>query len=282
MEITGLQLKLRRVACRVKQLDVAERLGISQAKLSLIENERREASPELVEHILAVVEELAGERGLWSPTANQHVQAQVSKARGLELLAEKLSPTNNPQELIQAMKQMALRTDTLDRPNSLQTLIVLAIGRDQEELGEEETKTLSMVETLVQSYHKQALDQAKVQFWVSVAGAMAGLVWIIYSVIAIDPAHIGTILKILPGVAMDIVAFFFLRQASETRRRATDLYDRLRSDSERLQAVALVESIEDERVRSAVKAQISLHMAGLQPSPIDLSTFLSYHTEGDS
>jgi len=81
---------------------------------------------------------------------------------------------------------------------------------------------------------------------------------------------------------MDTVAFLFFRQASETRQRATELYDRLRSDSKWSQAVALVESIEDERVRSAVKAQISLHMAGLQPSPMDLSTLLSCHTEGDS
>jgi hypothetical protein len=134
---------------------------------------------------------------------------------------------------------------------------------------------LSPVENLVQSYHKQALDQSKVQFWVSVAGAMIGFLWIIYSAIGIDPAHIGTILRILPGVVMDTVAFLFFRQASETRQRATELYDRLRSDSERSQAVELVESIEDERVRSVIKAQISLHMAGLQPSPIDLSTLVT-------
>jgi hypothetical protein len=141
---------------------------------------------------------------------------------------------------------------------------------------------LSPVENLVQSYHKQALDQAKVQFWVSVAGAMIGFLWMIYSAIGIDPARIGTVLKILPGVVMGTVAFLFFRQASETRQRATELYDRLRSDSKWSQAVALVESIEDERVRSVVKAQISLHMAGLQPSPMDLSALLSCHTEGDS
>ncbi|MBL7183085.1 MAG: hypothetical protein ISS50_01405 [Anaerolineae bacterium] len=224
----------------------------------------------------------AHRRGLWPPTADQHAQAQASKARGLELFAEKLPPTNNPQELIQAMEKLALCVDTVDGLNSLQTLRVLAMGCDEEELGEEKIKTLSMVENLIRSYHKQALDQAKVQFWVSVAGAMIGFLWIIYSAIGIDLAHIGTILKVLPGVVMDTAAFLFFQQARETRQRATELYDRLRSDSERSQAVALVESIEDERVRSVVKAQISLHMAGLQPSPIDLSAFLSYHTEGDS
>jgi len=230
----------------------------------------------------SLIRRAARERGLWPPPADEHTQPQASKASVLDLFAEKLPPANNPQELIQAMKQMALRIDTLDRLNVLQTLGVLAMGRDEEELGEEETKTLSVVENLVQSYHKQALDQAKVQFWLSVAAAMIGFLWIIYSAISIDAAHIGTILKILPGVVMDAVALLFFRQASETRQRATELYDRLRSDRKRSQAVALVESIEDKRVRSAVKAQISLHLAGLQPSPIDLSNFLLYHTEGDS
>jgi hypothetical protein len=247
----------------------------------LVQLARREGEPVAVV-LRQLVRKAARECGLWPLTADQHTQGQAFKAKGLKLFVEKLHSTNNPQELGQAMEQLALRIDTLDRMNSLQTLRVLAMGRDEKEPGEEGNRPLSMVENLVQSYHKQALDQANVQFWVSVAGAMIGFLWIIYSAIGIDSVHISTILKVLPGVVMDTVAFLFFRQVSETRQRATELYDRLRSDSNRSQAVALVESIEDERVRSVVKAQISLHMAGLQPSPMDLSALLSCHTEGDS
>jgi len=95
----------------------------------------------------------------------------------------------------------------------------------------------------------------------------------------IDPKQFVTISKTLPGLAVDLVAGLFFRQAEETRQRATALYDRLRADNQRSQAVTLVESIKDERVRSAVKAQLSLHMAGLEPSPIDLSAFLSRPTD---
>jgi len=56
---TGLQIKLRRVAARLKQWDVAVKVGISPAKLSLIENERREASPELAERIVVAIQEMA-------------------------------------------------------------------------------------------------------------------------------------------------------------------------------------------------------------------------------
>jgi len=74
---------------------------------------------------------------------------------------------------------------------------------------------------------------------------------------------------------MDTVAFLFFRQASETRQRATELYDRLRKDKQASEAIALVAAIEDIKVKSAVQAQLALHMAGLEPAPIDLTKFLA-------
>lgn len=74
---------------------------------------------------------------------------------------------------------------------------------------------------------------------------------------------------------MDAVAFLFFRQAKETRQRATELYDKLRLDKKIAESATLVASIEDTRLRSAVKAQLALHMSGLEPNPIDLSAFLS-------
>ena len=84
-----------------------------------------------------------------------------------------------------------------------------------------------LISDLVNSYHQQALSQARVQFWFSVVAATVGFVYIIYS--ASDQADI---LKILPGVVIDTVALLFFRQAEQTRQRATELYDRLRKDSQ--------------------------------------------------
>jgi hypothetical protein len=131
------------------------------------------------------------------------------------------------------------------------------------------------VEGLISGYHEQALGQAQAQFWFSVVAATAGFAWILYAAADIRPDNAATVLKTIPGMVMDAVAFLFFRQASETRQRATDLYDRLRKDKQSAASVKLVSSIEDERVRSAVKAQIALHMAGLDPSPINLTNFLS-------
>jgi C4-type Zn-finger protein len=130
------------------------------------------------------------------------------------------------------------------------------------------------VEGLITGYHEQALSQAKAQFWFSVIAATTGFAWIIYSGSKIQIENLATAMGILPGVVMDTVAFLFFKQASATRERATELYDRLRKDKQATEAVTLVAAIEDPKVKSAVQAQLALHMAGLQPAAIDLTRFL--------
>jgi len=131
------------------------------------------------------------------------------------------------------------------------------------------------VEQLINSYHEQALTQARVQFWFSIVAATVGFVWILYTSANIQADQLLTVFKPIAGLIMDAVAFLFFNQAAETRERATDLYDRLRRDKRKEDSSVLVASIEDVQLRSAVKAQLALHMAGLEPKPIDLGAFLS-------
>jgi hypothetical protein len=132
-----------------------------------------------------------------------------------------------------------------------------------------------IVESLVNSYHQQALSQAKVQFWFSVVAASVGFIYILYAATLINAGSAVEYLKILPGLIIDAVAALFFKQAEQTRARATELYDRLRQDRQVEKAEAVVASIEDPTIRSAVKAQIALHMAGLTPKEIDLPTFMT-------
>lgn len=132
-----------------------------------------------------------------------------------------------------------------------------------------------LVQDLVNGYHQQALSQAKVQFWFSIAAATIGFVYILNAGAHVDLAHIETTLNILPGVVIEAVAALFFRQAEQTRERATSLYDRLREDDQATQARGLIHSIEDEKVRSLVKAQVALHMVGLKPKELDLPAISS-------
>jgi hypothetical protein len=137
----------------------------------------------------------------------------------------------------------------------------------------EKSPAAAAIERLVSNYHEQALSQASTQFWFSIMAATAGFIWILYAGSAMADKF-ATATKLLPGTVIDAVAILFLKQSSQTRQRATELYDRLRHDKEIADSASLLLSIENVQLRSAVGAQIALHMAGLVPTPIDLSKLL--------
>ena len=139
--------------------------------------------------------------------------------------------------------------------------VIKQTTNDNQERREEEWQ---VVRTLVNEYHKQALSQAKVQFWFSVVAASIGFVIIIMPIVRGNTS----LLQAASGIILEAVAALFFTQAAQTRERATALYDRLRTDRERTYALSLVDSIDNGNVRNAVKAELALHMAGLASSPL--------------
>jgi len=184
------------------------------------------------------------------------VESRQAKQRFsvLQLLAEKLPPTSSPEEFFARLEPLVIKLTSTPRVDS---------------------PSMAPAHGLVSAYHEQALSQSRVQFWFSVVAAAVGFIWILYSAGEIDVRNPLTATKVLPGTIIDAVAYLFLKQAAETRQRATELYDRLRKDRELSDSVVLVAAIEDPKVRSAVRAQLALHMSGLQPAPIDLTSFIS-------
>ncbi len=193
------------------------------------------------------------------------VSTEEHRARAVELLAQKLPSTASVPEFMAALEKIASTHQNITIINN--------------EEGASQPTTWSLVEDLVNSYHRQALDQARIQFWFSIMAAMIGFALIVVVLLTSlrNSANVNEyllLLRAVPGITIEAIAILFLRQAAETRQRATELYDRLRTDNQRTQAVALVESIEDKTVRSVVQAQLVLHMAGLESSPFDLNSVL--------
>ena len=157
-------------------------------------------------------------------------------------------------------------------PEELAQLITAAFSKATSLPGGTDTNpTWSLVQDLVNGYHRQALAQARAQFWFSIIAASIGFIVIISALLSgssSDRTGIEILYNSFPGIVIDAVAALFFRQAGETRERATALYDRLRTDDQRGRALALVNSIDDANVRNAVKAEVALHMAGLEKSPV--------------
>ena len=120
-----------------------------------------------------------------------------------------------------------------------------------------------LIESLVNSYHQQALFQASVQFWFSVIAATVGFLYILYAAADFQADNWASLLKVLPGVVIDAVAVLFFRQAEQTRQRATELYDRLRIDSNTLVAKEVLSSIEEVKIRSIAERRSRSGWPGL-------------------
>ena len=132
-----------------------------------------------------------------------------------------------------------------------------------------------LIESLVNSYHQQALFQASVQFWFSVVAATVGFLYILYAAADFQADNWASLLKVLPGVVIDAVAVLFFRQAEQTRQRATELYDRLRIDSNTLVAKEVLSSIEEVKIRSIAQAQIALRLAGVVTKDFDVALLIA-------
>ncbi|AFZ00056.1 TRADD-N-associated membrane domain-containing protein [Calothrix sp. PCC 6303] len=143
-------------------------------------------------------------------------------------------------------------------------------------LDETEERFRTVAAELIHNYHTQALSQAASQFWFSITAASFGFLLIMYTGFTALRAKEPEIalLNTLPGIAIEAVAALFFRQAEGTRKRATELYDRLRSDDRQTQAIMLIESIESPNLRDIVKAQWSLQIAGFQAQPVDLGGYI--------
>lgn len=131
--------------------------------------------------------------------------------------------------------------------------------------------TCSIVQELLYSYHRQAIYQANILFWFSMIAGALGLVLITYTIImSSHMTELQLLLRSLSGTAIELVAGLFFRQAREVRHRATALFDRLRIDRQQTDAIALVESITDAKVKSRVKAHLAIKMVGISPDSSSL------------
>lgn len=208
-------------------------------------------------------EEKRREVGEIAEVVSSHVAER--RARALEALAERLPMAADVDQFMSVLENLSSRVAAVEAHSTVDTAPPAA---------------WAVVQDLVSDYHRQALDQARVQFWFSIAAATVGFSLIVFmAATAQDSTSLTLLLRVTPGVAIDTVAALFFKQASETRQRATELYDRLRTDNQQTKALELVDSISNEIVRSMVKAQMALHMAGINAPTID-SEILLRHAGG--
>lgn len=120
------------------------------------------------------------------------------------------------------------------------------------------------VHTLLESYHNQAIQQANIQFWFSIIASIVGFAFI-FMIIFLEENNVWYeyILKTFPGVIVEVISALFISQAKETRERATNLFEEINYDNKIDKSVDIADTIENNDVKSEVKAKIALHIIGI-------------------
>ena len=131
--------------------------------------------------------------------------------------------------------------------------------------GTAEDGSNSKIDELIQNHHEQALEQATVQFWFSLSASVIGFLFIIFLIIFIpaDAQWYDYVIRVIPGIIIEAVSLLFFSQSKETRERASDLLNGLREDRLMLKSIVIIDSINDEAMKSVIKANIALRINGI-------------------
>lgn len=181
--------------------------------------------------------------------------AEQSRTRAIEEITRRLPAVTSQSELHATMSKVL--TELRSAPSLVQPASWLAD------------------EGLQRRYHQRAQTEAQAWFVLSIIGAVGAFVLILYAAFSGRENAVDTALSAVPSGVLGAVSALFFRQADVTRRRSTDLFDRLREDYQRAAARPLLESIEDKRLRDGVTAQLVLRMSGADANLGEISGLLS-------
>lgn len=161
--------------------------------------------------------------------------------------------------------QDKISLDIIDIANNAKAIEKNKITKDTEEDRRYDRK----IEELIQKHHEEAIWQSKVQFGLSVASSIIGFIFIIVMLaISNELKWYDYIAKTFPGAIIEVVSVLFFSQAKSTRDRASDFLNRLREDRQYEKSIDIVNTIDNPFLQSIVKAEIALHLNGINNSNI--------------
>lgn len=135
----------------------------------------------------------------------------------------------------------------------------------------EQKKFDDAIDELIKNHHRQALLQATVQFWISIVAAFFGFIFIVIVIlIRQNSVWYECLINAIPGIIIEAISVLFFTQSKETRQQSSDFLNRLRQDRLYEKSIAIANEIQDEQLKAKLKAEIALHLCGIDKSPGNL------------
>ncbi|MER2058017.1 MAG: hypothetical protein ABTA16_04285 [Niallia sp.] len=145
-----------------------------------------------------------------------------------------------------------------------------------EKPNDEKLIELAVHQTFMESHQKQAINHSRIQFYTGLIMSILGFILIIYVVfiaLSSDNSLISAI-TIIGSIVFEGISILFLKESHKLRQSAKEYHDNLSENNKQFQAIKIAESIEDPDIKSAIKAQLALHMIGIHSENIDTTKII--------
>jgi hypothetical protein len=147
----------------------------------------------------------------------------------------------------------------------------------------EKTKLeLAVHQSLMSVHQKQALMHSRVQFYIGIFMSVIGFVFFIYVVfMSINSSNnnLGMGIQVTGSLVFEGISLLFLKESHRLRESSKEYHDNLYESNKHQEAIKIVDSIEDLNIQSAVKAQLSLHLVGVNSDNVDITKIIKSQKE---
>jgi hypothetical protein len=147
----------------------------------------------------------------------------------------------------------------------------------------EKTKLeLAVHQSLMSVHQKQALMHSRVQFYIGIFMSVIGFVFFIYVVfMSINSSNnnLGMGIQVTGSLVFEGISLLFLKESHRLRESSKEYHDNLYESNKHQEAIKIVDSIEDRNIQSAVKAQLSLHLVGVNSDNVDITKIIKSQKE---
>lgn len=152
----------------------------------------------------------------------------------------------------------------------------ITIAQNVEKTNDEKLIELAVHQTFMESHQKQAINHSRIQFYTGLFMSIIGFILIIYVVvIALSSENsLTSAITIVGSIVFEGISILFLKESHKLRQSAKEYHDNLSENNKQIQAIKIAESIENPEIKSAIKAQLALHMIGIHSDNIDTTKIL--------
>lgn len=135
---------------------------------------------------------------------------------------------------------------------------------------------LAVHQSFMSMHQKQAIIHSRVQFYIGLVMSVLGFAFFVYVIVLSleSENNVGIAIRIVGSLIFEGISLLFLKESQKLRASSKQYHDDLYQSNNHQEAVKIASSIEDGEIKSAVQAQLALHLMGVSSDNLDVTKII--------